>query len=73
MLKLIWYLLFGRACAHAWGVVTDRDFAPPILEVRKSGVYPGEANLHVEACRATYFAVVACTRCGALRTFCHRA
>jgi len=73
MMQLLWLVLFGRSCTHAWKVVTDRDFPPPMEEFRKSGVYPSDATLQLEGCKRTYFAVVTCDKCGALKTFAKKA
>lgn len=69
MLKLLWLLIFGRSCCHAWALVTDKDFPPRMEEFRKSGMHPTDATLHLEGCARTYFAVVKCDKCGALKTF----
>lgn len=70
MLKMLWLLLIGRFCAHAWVLVTDRDFPAKLEVYRKEGgtsTYGGEWVERM--CIRTYFAIVKCDKCGALKTF----
>ena len=71
MLKLIWFFLFGRRCAHGWMLVAEKEMPPPWNTLPVGANYRSMDSL--EMCRRTYFAVVKCDKCGALKTFERRA
>ena len=73
MLKLLFYLIFGRRCDHAWSLVAEKEFPPVIEEFKKLHVHPSDAFLMMKACRRTYFAIVKCDKCGAIKEFEKRA
>jgi hypothetical protein len=71
MLKLLWVLLFGRPCAHAWALVAEKELPPPWTVLTQGGSYRPSESL--EWCKRTYFAVIKCDKCGAIKTFEKRA
>jgi hypothetical protein len=65
---LLWRLIRGPACVHAWKVVTDRDMGPAVEEAIKLG-FNFKEGASGNWWRRVYWAVIACDRCGALKTF----
>lgn len=82
MLKFLLTILIGRDCAHAWTLVAEKEFPPPIYVFREyfealiqkvSISFQWKNGEEVEMSKRTYFAVVKCDKCGAIKEFERRA
>lgn len=63
MLKLLWHLLVGKACAHAWEKVAERTEQSPLDRATHISAANG---IPIEFFQRTYILVLKCSKCGAL-------